>query len=170
MINKIIFPIILLLISLNVVGQSKVGTIDTEYILGKMPELKKVQDDLNAYSSKLEEELNAKAKVYQSKVKDFQDGFETMTDPMKKLKQDEIIKLENDITNFRQNASKLVPLEQNNLLQPLYKKIGTALEEVAKAEGYTQILSVNNSGLAYLDSNYDLTNTVLTKLGIPIEE
>ena len=76
---------------------------------------------------------------------------------------------ENDITKFRQNASKLLPLEQNRLLQPLYNKIGTALEEVAKAEGYTQILTVSNSGLAYLDSNYDLTDTVLTKLGIPLD-
>ena len=170
MIKKIFFPIILLLISLNVVGQSKVGTIDTEYILGKMPELIKVQEDMKAYNSKLEEDLNAKAIDYQAKVKDYQDGFEAMTDPMKKLKQDEIITLENDIAKFRQNASKLVPLQQNSLLQPLYQKIGTALEEVAKAEGYTQVLTVSNSGLAFLDPKYDLTNTILTKLGIPIEE
>lgn len=170
MIKKIFIPIILLFISLNVVGQSKVGTIDTEFILGKMPELTKVQEEMNAYNTKLEEDLNAKAEDYQAKVKDYQDGFATMTDPMKKLKQDEIIALENDITKFRQNASQLVPLQQNSLLQPLYNKIGTALEEVAKAEGYTQILTVSNSGLAYLDPKYDLTNTILTKLGIPIEE
>jgi len=170
MIKKIFFPILLLLISLNVVAQSKVGTIDTEYILGKMPELTKVQEEMKAYNTKIEEDLNAKAEVYQAKVKDYQDGFATMTDPMKKLKQDEIIALENDITKFRQNATQLVPLQQNTLLQPLYKKIGTILEEVAKAEGFTQILTVSNSGLAYLDPKYDLTNTVLTKLGIPIEE
>ena len=169
MIKKVLFPILLLLISLEVVAQSKVGTIDTEFIIGKMPELIKVQEDMKAYNSKLEEDLNAKAIDYQAKVKDYQDGFEAMTDPMKKLKQDEIITLENDIAKFRQNASKLVPLQQNSLLQPLYQKIGTALEEVAKAEGYTQVLTVSNSGLAYLDPNYDLTNTVLTKLGIPLD-
>ena len=170
MIKKVLFPILLLLISLEVVAQSKVGTIDTEFIIGKMPELIKVQEDMKAYNSKLEEDLNAKAIDYQAKVKDYQDGFEAMTDPMKKLKQDEIITLENDIAKFRQNASKLVPLQQNSLLQPLYQKIGTALEEVAKAEGYTQVLTVSNSGLAFLDPKYDLTNTILTKLGIPIEE
>ena len=169
MIKKAFIPILLLLISLEVVAQSKLGTIDTEFILGKMPELTKVQEDLKAYNTKFEKELQLKAEDYQAKVKVYQDGFAEMTDPMKKLKQNEIISLENDIANYRQNASKLVPLEQNRLLQPLYAKIGTALEEVAKAEGYTQILTVSNSGLAYLDSNYDLTNTVLTKLGIPID-
>ncbi len=169
MIKKVLFPILLLLISLEVVAQSKVGTIDTEFIIGKMPELTKVQEDLKAYNAKFDKELQIKAEDYQAKIKSYQEGVAEMTDPMKKLKQDEIIALENDITKFRQNASKLLPLEQNRLLQPLYNKIGTALEEVAKAEGYTQILTVSNSGLAYLDSNYDLTDTVLTKLGIPLD-
>jgi outer membrane protein len=170
MIKKIIFPILLLLISINVDAQSKVGTIDTDYILVKMPEFKKVQEDLNAYSSKLQADLKVKTDDYQAKIKSYQDGVSQMTEAMKKLKQDEIIALENDITKFRQNASQLIPIEENRLLQPLYQKIGTTLEEVAKAEGYTQILTVNNSGIAYLDDNYDLTETILTKLGIPIEE
>jgi len=169
MIKKVFFPILLLLISLEVVGQSKVGTIDTDYILSKMPEFTKVQEDLKAYSTKLEEDLKTKVTDYQEKIKTYQAGEAEMTDPMKKLKQDEIIALENDITQFRQNATQLVPLQQNTLLQPLYKKIGTVLEEVAKAEGYTQILTVNNSGLAYLDPKFDLTDTVLTKLGIPLD-
>ena len=169
MIKKIIFPILLLLISIKVDAQSKVGTVDTDYILAKMPEFTKVQEDLNTYSSKLQEDLKVKTDEYQVKIKSYQDGVAQMTEAMKKLKQDEIIALENDITKFRQNASQLVPLQQNSLLQPLYEKIGTALEEVAKAGGYTQVLTVSDSGLAYLDENYDLTNTILIKLGIPLE-
>ncbi|MBT8393992.1 MAG: OmpH family outer membrane protein [Bacteroidia bacterium] len=170
MIKKVIFPILLLLISAQVIAQTKVGTFDTDYVLAKMPEFKKVQEDLKAYGTKLEGDLKVKTDEYQAKIKSYQDGVANMTDPMKKLRQDEILALENDITKFRQNATQLVPIEQNRLLQPLYEKIATVLEEVAKAEGYTQILSVNSSGLAYLDPNYDLTNTVLTKLGIPLEE
>ena len=156
--------------SLDVAGQSKVGTVDTDYILSKMPEFTKVQEDLKAYSTKLEDELKSKVDDYQEKIKSYQEGLAEMTDPMKKLKQDEIIALEQDITQYRQNAAQLVPIEQNRLLQPLYQKIGGVLEELAKEQGYTQILTVNNSGLAYIDPNFDLTNAVLTKLGIPLEE
>lgn len=169
MIKKVIFPILIFLISLDVVGQSKVGTVDTDYVLSKMPEFTKVQEDLKAYSTKLEDELKSKVEDYQAKIKSYQEGLAEMTDPMKKLKQDEIIALEQDITQYRQNAAQLVPIEQNRLLQPLYKKIGELLEQVAKESGYTQIINVNNSGLAYLDPNYDLTNILLTKLGIPID-
>lgn len=169
MIKKIIFPVLLLLISININAQTKVGTIDTDYVLAKMPEFKKVQEDLNAYGAKLQADLKVKTDDYQAKIKSYQEGVSQMTEPMKKLKQDEIIALENDITKFRQNASQLIPLEENRLLQPLYEKIGSALEEVAKEEGFTQVLTMNNSGLAYIDPKFDLTETVLTKLGIPLD-
>ncbi|MFD2565469.1 OmpH family outer membrane protein [Aquimarina rubra] len=167
--KNILFPILLLFISAQTIAQSKVGTIDTDFILSKMPELTKVQEDLKAYNTKLEADLKVKVDDYQAKVKAYQDGVAAMTEPMKKTKQEEIINLENDIAKFRQNGSQLVQLEQNKLLQPLYTKIGKALEEVAKAEGYTQVLTITSSGLAYVDPKFDLTKTVMTKLGIPLQ-
>ena len=77
--------------------------------------------------------------------------------------------MENEIAKFRQNGAQLVQIEQNRLLQPLYQKIGQALEEVAKAEKYTQVFTITTSGLAYVDPNYDLTKKVAAKLGINLE-
>lgn len=167
--KNILFPILLLLISTQVFSQSKVGTVDTDLILTKMPALTKVQEELKAYNTKLESDLKVKVDAYQALVKTYQDGVATMTEPMKKTKQDEIIKLEDDITKFRQNGSQLVQIEQNRLLQPLYEKIGKALEGVAQAEGYTQVFTITNSGIAYIDPKFDVTNTVMKKLGISIE-
>ncbi|SEL83922.1 periplasmic chaperone for outer membrane proteins Skp [Aquimarina amphilecti] len=167
--KNILFPILVLFISAQTIAQSKVGTIDSDFILSKMPELTKVQEDLKAYNTKLEADLKVKVDEYQAKVKAYQDGVAAMTEPMKKTKQEEIINLENDIAKFRQNGSQLVQLEQNKLLQPLYTKIGKVLEEVAKAEGYTQVLTITSSGLAYVDPKFDLTKTVMTKLGIPVQ-
>ncbi len=168
--KKILVSFLVLVASLQLNAQSKTGTIDTEYILAKMPELTKVQEDLKAYNTKLEEELKVKVDTYQAKVKEYQEKVASFTEPMKKTKQEEIITLENDIAKFRQNGSQLVQIEQNRLLQPLYQKIGKTLEEIAKAEKYTQVFTITSSGLAYADSNFDLTKKVMTKLGIKIEE
>ncbi|AXT60601.1 OmpH family outer membrane protein [Aquimarina sp. AD10] len=168
--KKIILSILVLVVSLQLNAQSKTGTIDTEFILSKMPELTKVQEDLKGYNKKLEDQLKVKVEEYQAKVKEYQENVATFTEPMKKTKQEGIIKLEDDIAKFRQNASQLVQLEQNKLLQPLYQKIGKALEEIAKAEKYTQVFTISSSGLAYVDPNFDLTKKVTTKLGIKIEE
>lgn len=168
--KNIVFPILALVFGAQMMlAQSKVGTIDSEYVLSRLPELTKVQEDLKVYSSKLEADLKVKVDDYQAKVADYQKNVATLTEPMKKTKQEEIIALENDIAKFRQNGTQLVQLEQNRLLQPLYKKIGTALEELAKAQGYTQVLTITSSGLAYIDPKFDLTESVMKKLGIPLE-
>jgi len=159
----------LLFVSTQVMAQSKVGTIDSDYILSKMPELVNVQEDLKAYSTKLELELQAKIDDFQAKVNAYKDGNASMTEPMKILKQEEMINLENDINKYRQNGSQLVQIEQNRLLNPLYQKIGNALKEVAKAEGFSQVLNVSNSGITYMDPKFDVTNSVMIKLGIPLE-
>lgn len=168
-IKRFLFPLLLCLLASTAIAQSKIGTIDSELILSKMPELTKVQEDLKAYNTKLEGELKVKMDEYQAKVKAYQEGVAQMSDPMKKTKQEEIIALENDIAKFRQNGAQLVQIEQNRLLQPLYTKISTTLSEVSKAEGYTQVFTINNSGLAYIDPKFDLTKAVMTKLGIKTE-
>lgn len=168
-IKRILLPVLALFVVTMVMGQTKTGTVDTEFILSKMPELATVQNELNAYNKKLEDELKVKIESYQAKVKAYQEGVATMTDPMKKTKQDEIIALEDDIAKFRQNGSQLVQIEQNRLLQPLYQKIGKVLEEVAKTEGYSQVFTTTISGLAYADPAYDLTQKVLNKLGIKVD-
>ncbi len=167
--KHIALAIVCILITTLSSAQSKVGTIDSEFILSKLPELTKVQEDLKAYNTKLETDLKAKVEDYQSKVKTYQEGAATMTDALKKTKQEAIITLENEINQFRQNAAQLVQIEQNRLLQPLYKKIGIALEAVAKSEGYTQVLTLTSSGIAYIDPAFDLTKTVMAKLGISVE-
>ena len=167
--KKIIVLLFTAIISISMNAQSKTGTIDSEYILSQMPELTKVEEDLKAYNKKLEDELKVKVDNYQAKVKEYQEKVASFTDPMKKTKQEEIINMENEIAKFRQNGSQLVQIEQNRLLQPLYQKIGKALEEVAKAEKYTQVFTITTSGLAYVDPNYDLTKKVAAKLGINLE-
>lgn len=169
--KNILFPFIALLISSHfIMAQSKVGTIDSEYILFRLPELTTVQEEIKKYNAKLEADLKVKVDDYQAKVADYQKNVATLTAPMKKTKQEAIIALENDIAKFRQNGTQLAQLEQNKLLQPLYQKIGKALEEIAKTQGYTQVLTITTSGLAYIDPKYDLTEVVMKKLNIPLEQ
>ncbi len=167
--KKIILFIALCIISLQLSAQSKIGTIDSEFIMSKMPELSQVETGLKTYNTKLEAELKTKATEYETKIKAYQEKEASMTDADKKKSQEEFIMLENDINSARQNASKASQAEQSRLIKPLYEKIGKAIEEVAKAGQYTQILTVANSGLAYIDPKFDITKVVLTKLGIKVE-
>ena len=59
-------------------------------------------------------------------------------------------------------------IKRDELLRPLYKKIGLALDKVAKAGGYTQILQIDEY-IVYLDNSLDLTIPILLELGIEVK-
>ena len=101
-------------------------------------------------------------------MKTYQDNEVSYTGPMKKLKQDEIIKKEQEIQGLQQNSTKLLQLKQNELMRPLYQKLGENLEVIAKEQGFSQVLTINNT-IAYLDPNFDVTLTVMKKMGLATE-
>jgi len=150
-------------------AQSKVGTIDVDYIIGQMPELSGVQKQVQDYGDGLDADLQRKLTAYQTAIDKYKTDEAGLTINQKKGRQDSIISMENDIQQFQQNGNQLIVLKQEEYLKPLYEKIGIALEKIAQAEGYTQVLLRNND-VVYVDNRFDLTLTVLKELGIEIKE
>ena len=150
-------------------AQTKVGTIDVDYIISKLPELTAIQTQMVAYGKELDNELQTKLENYDSQMNLYKAGEAAFTEAQKQEKQAAILAIEEDINKFQQNGNQLVQLKRDELLRPSYQKIGASLEKLAKAQGYTQVLQTDNS-LVYLDPAYDLTRMVLTDLGIKLEE
>ncbi len=167
--KRIILFIVIVITSLQINAQTKVGTIEIEFIVSKMPQLEQVQKNLEAYNSDFANQNKTKLEAYQKLIDTYNQNIDSYNDAEKKVKQDEIISAENEIKKFQENASKLVQIKQEELMQPLYKQIGEALESVAKEEGYSQVLKASNN-LVYVDQNYDITLKVMAKLGLPLPE
>jgi len=167
--KKIILLIFVILVSLQLNAQSKIGTIEIEFIVSKMPILTQVEKDLTAYNTELEAQNDQKLIDYQKQFDVYKQNENTYTEAVKKTKQGELIAAENDIKKFQNNAGKLIQIRQDDLMRPLYQLIGDAIEKVAKEESYTQILKIDNT-IVYIDQNYDITLKVMTKMGIPLPE
>lgn len=163
------FIFIAFLFTAIVTAQTKVGTINTEYIIAKMPEFKEVQKKLETYGKTLDTGLKEKFEEYQTKTKSYSEKEDTYTDALKKLKQKDILKLEEEIQKLRTNSGKLLQVRQDELLRPLYNKIGAEVEKIVKTEGFTQIFNENNA-LIYIDPEFDITIKVMKALGISTEE
>ncbi len=154
-------------IGLSTFAQGKVGAVDVEFILSKMPELTTVQTELETYGKQLDIDLNKKVDEYKKLVEEYKQGEAAFTEEQKKEKQAALINLDKDIQKFQQNGSKLMDIKQTEALKPLYKKIGEALDKVAKAQNFTQVMQTTQD-LVYLDPAYDLTVPILLELGITI--
>jgi outer membrane protein len=70
------------------------------------------------------------------------------------------------MAKFRKNGSTMMQLQKDDNMRPLYKKLSEVIAEVAKANGYTRVLTTNGNQFGYIDENFDITKLVLAKLGI----
>lgn len=162
---KITFLFITLLSTVSI-AQTKTGTIDSDYIINLMPEAKVVIQRSQSYGSRLDSLFSIKMQDYQTRVADFREKEKEMGELMKKTLVKELAALEQDIKRYQENGNKLMQLKQDELMRPLYKKLNTAIDEIAKAEGYTLILTIAGNQFAYVDDNYDITKKVMAKLGV----
>ncbi|MGB3773824.1 MAG: OmpH family outer membrane protein [Leeuwenhoekiella sp.] len=161
--------LVFLFVGFTAFAQTKVGTVDSDYLLASMPELTEVQTNIETYGGELDSQFKEMVTNYQSKVDEFQSLAETTTEADKKGKQDVIVGIEQDIQKFRQNSQQLIQIRRDELMRPLYTKIGTAIDAVAKKQGYTQVLTLGN-GVAYFDPTYDLTQAVADNLKITLKQ
>lgn len=156
-------------IGLTTFAQGKVGAVDIDYILAKMPEMTQIQGEMEKYGKQLDVDLNKKVDEYKKLVEDYKTGEATFAAEQKKEKQAAIVSLEADIQKFQQNGAKLMDIKQQEALKPLYEKIGGVLEKIAKAQNYTQVHQTTQD-MVYLDPQYDLTVPILLELGIKVGE
>jgi outer membrane protein len=152
------------------IAQTKVGTINSDFIVGIMPETKIVMQRTQDYGAKLDSSFSIKAKEYQSKVDDFRTNEAEYSDLMKKTLVNEITLLEQEMKKYQDNGNKLMQLKQNELMRPLYKILNDAIEIIAKENKYTQILTTTGNQFAYLDEKFDITQLVMDKLGVVAPE
>ncbi len=166
--KKYILIFLVVLTGMSSKAQTKVGTIDAEFILAQLPEISTVEEGLKTYNTELQGELQKTIKSYEELIADYQATNATLTEEAKATKENEIIGVENEIKNFRQKASVLLQMKRNELTQPLYAKIDTAMKQVIAEQKYTQIINASANALAYADPAYDITDAVLGKLGITV--
>lgn len=150
-------------------AQLKIGYTEVEYVLSLMPQSKQVESELSNYQKQVSAQLKSKYTDYQTKLAAYQKGAASMTDQQRQAKEKEITTLQGSIQQFESNAQNNLLKKRNQLLAPLFEKIGTAIEQVSKANGYTHVFNMSAGGqgiLLYAREQDNVTDLVLKKLGI----
>ncbi|QSE98586.1 OmpH family outer membrane protein [Fulvivirga lutea] len=169
--NKLVLAIAaILFIGTAATAQTmKIGYADVDYILSEMPESKQVESELQAHNTQLQNQLQAKYQEYQQKAQAYQQSAATMVDAVRSEKETELAQLEQRIQKFQQDAQTSMQKKSATLMEPLYAKIGSNIEAVAKENGYTHILNGQVGGIdvvLFADEKFDISDLVLKKMGI----
>jgi outer membrane protein len=148
----------------------KIGYADWNYIFSQMPEYKQIENEIKTHGTQLENQLKAKYQEYEQKMKSYESMPATTSDIIKADKQREIQALGENIQKFQTDAQTSIQKKQVDLMQPVYTKVGKAIEDVAKEQGYSFIINPQLMGgddvLLYSDEKYDISNSVLKKMGV----
>jgi len=149
-------------------GQSaaKFGYIDSNEILSMMPETDSLQNELKAYADYLDKQMQSMGTEYQTKVSDYQQNVNTMSDLIRQTKEKEITDLQARIQAFQQSADQDLSAKQAELFNPLIEKVKNSISEVAKENGYTYIFDVGTGALVFYENGDNVLPLVKKKLGI----
>ena len=163
---KITLLALILSIGFTTNAQTKLATVNSDLIIGKMPQMQQVLKRVDNYAKKLDSTFQIKFKGYQEKVDAYKKNENTISLDQKKKNYNEIVSLEQEMQKFRENGTKMMQIRRDDFMRPLYKKLSEVIALIAKEKGYTQVLTTTGNQFAYIDPQHDITKLVLTKLGI----
>jgi len=148
---------------------TKVGYADVDYIFSQLPEAKQIDSDLKSLQTQLKNQIDGKVQEFQKKLADYQANLNTMIDAVRANTERELQQMQQNIEKLQQDAQTNIQAKQTQLMDPVYKKVGKGIEDVAKENGFTFILNQQIGGLdviLYGDEKMDISDLVLKKLGV----
>ena len=143
--------------------------VDTEYILSKIPAYENAQTKLDALSEDWKKDIESKYKEVEQKYKEYQTEIALLSAEMKKQREDEIIRLENEANQLKDqyfgNEGELYNKRQE-LVKPIQDEVYNAIKEIATEGNYGFIFDKSaDMSLIYTDPKFDISDDILKKLG-----
>lgn len=152
----------------------KIGYTNIDAIVFSMPEIEGIRSELDTYQQQLTSQINEKRNEINTKMQ----ALQTLAqDPnavqlVLQEKQNEIIKLQEDLQAFSVQAEQAYGNKENTLVNPVYTKVQNAIEEVRKEKGYSLILNAQTSNGAAVvlaaKEEDNITEAIFAKLGVPM--
>jgi outer membrane protein len=168
--RKIVLLVVLAVATFAAQAQNtKVGYADVDYIFSQMPDSKRIDSELKAMQAQLKTQIEAKSQEFTKKFQDYNANAGNMIDAVRVNTERELQQLQQNLEKLQQDAQTSLQTKQTQLMEPVYKQVGKAIEDVAKENGYTFILNQQIGGLdviLYGDEKMDVSDLVLKKLGV----
>lgn len=144
----------------------KLGSVDVDAIVYSLPEIQKVQQDLEKFQrdsigsefERLSSEINRKDSIVKNS---------STPKSVKETAEKDLNDLRLSAANWQNYAQQWNQAKQGQLLAPLYDKVEKAIETYAKEKGYTYILT--RAAFVVIPEADNISIPVAQKLGIKVD-
>lgn len=173
--KKIIVTFMLSLVMGLGVQAQKFGYVDTEYILGQMPEYKSAQKQLDELAVQWQKELEEKISDLERQYREYQDEKVLLTDEVKKKREDQLAQKDKMVREFQKQ--KFGPegdlfKKRQEFIKPIQDKVFESIAKVARKSGLDFIFEKGGEMvMLYANSKFDKSDEVLEEMGIaPVKD
>jgi len=167
--------VLISLISVNSQAQDpKIGYVNPQAILNRMPEMKAIQQRLKNFADRKSLEIEQKELELQNAVNVYEQKKDVISSTAKAQEEEKLQKMSNDLNEATRTAQQDIQNKRNELLGPLQNQIGGAINAVAERKGLDYVLNTTTSTgdviILYasqkFSSEYNITDAVMVELGI----
>ena len=159
-------------------GYAQSGTryafVNLDYILNSIPDYNKAQEELNAYSQKLQADIDA---VY-AEVAEMQSKYNAdkvfLTPSMREQREKEIAAKENKARLLQEQyfgPHGVLFAKREELVKPIQDEVLAVIKDVAKEGNFGMIIDVAaDNSVVFYDPKLDKSKLVLRKLGYTVKK
>jgi len=161
---KLAFTFVLFLL-FGLSNAQKIGVVDTEYILEKLPQYKEAEARLNSQIDTWQSELQNLQSEFEKKRSAFENEKVLLVGDQLKLREKEVMDLDKNIkttTSLRFGANGENTKLRTSLVVPFQDQIWTAIKTMSEKNDLGIVLDkANNVNVIFLQKRFDYTDKVL---------
>ena len=150
------------------IGGQKFAYVDSDYILSNIPEYGDAQAELEALSTKWNNEVKAIYDKVSEMYKKYQTEMVLLSEDQKRAREQEIINKEQEAKNLQMQyfgSDGQLYQKRTELVQPIQEKIYTALTELSQTKGYTFVFDIaSGTSVLFASERADISDDVLDQL------
>ena len=146
--------------------------VNTEKILDAMPEYEEAQKEMDRISEEWFNEIEGLFADVDKKRKEYEAEAILLPEALKKQREKDISDAE---TRAKEMQSKRFGpdgdlfMKREELIKPIQDKVFNAIQQVASARNFAFVFDkANQSNLLFADAKYDISDAVLSEMGIKV--
>ena len=145
----------------------KFGHIDLQALYQVMPERTAGEKKLQAFQKELEDAYGIMQKEAQTKYADYIAKRDSMTETVRKMKDEELNAMSERIQTYNQSAQQQIQEKQAEIFKPMLEKADKAVKDVGAEKGLIYVFDMSSRVILYNSKeSLDILPAVKLKLGI----
>lgn len=155
-------------------SELKIGYVNPQSILANMPEMRAVQQRLQNFTARKQQELSTLEQDFQTQVAQYQQKVGVISAEAQQQEEVRLGQLQQELLQAQDVAEQELAQRRDELVGPLLEQIGSAIEAVAQKQGLSYVLNTTTSSgdmiILYASEDFrakfDITQSVMEELGM----